>query len=84
MYFAFKLVDGVGGDYVFTLDSKYMFLTGDLLEDSKDKCFVPVFDHNLGGAEDSNTVIMGNLMLSKYYMVYDMSPLEPENGKDYI
>lgn len=50
--------------------------------DNENTCYIPIFDHGLMGTEDSQTVIVGNIFLEKYYLVYDMSPLE--KGEDYI
>jgi hypothetical protein len=43
---------------------------------SGDSCYMPVFDHGLEDTEDSSAIIIGNIFMDKYYIVYDMSPLE--------
>lgn len=45
-------------------------------------CYLPVFNHGLTGIEDQQTIIMGNIILEKYYLVYDMSPLETQKAAD--
>jgi len=63
-----------------------MKVPGSKMNTLKDVCYIPVFNHGLDGPKDGQTIIMGNIMLQKYYMVYDMSPLEKVEGKskDYI
>jgi len=45
-----------------------------------DDCYIPVFSHNY--ARENETIIIGNIIMKKYYLVFDMSPLEA--GKDYV
>jgi hypothetical protein len=54
------------------VDGKYMqenMMTGDT-------CYLPVFDHGLDDSENSSAIIIGNIMMDRYYVIYDMSPLE--------
>jgi len=60
-----------------------MKVPGEDLNHPGDHCYIPVFNHGMEGAEESKTVIVGNILLEKYYLIYDMSPLETE-GNDYI
>ena len=46
-----------------------------------DVCYLALFNHGLP-SDKRDMVILGNLFLEKYYLVYDMSPLE--SGKEYI
>ena len=47
-----------------------------------DTCYLTVFDHGLRGGDNEKLIIMGNIFMEQYYVVYDMSPLE--HGADYI
>jgi hypothetical protein len=81
-YMTFKVNDNKGGFYTFSLSNSYLKVPGSLMGDAQTKCYIPVFSHGLADPEDSKVIIMGNIMMSKYYLVYDMSPLE--QSKDYI
>ena len=82
IYMSFKLNDKRGNFYTFSLSPKNLKIPGEDLKHPGDFCYIPVFSHGLTGTEDSQVVIMGNIILEKYYLVYDMSPLE--QNKDYI
>jgi hypothetical protein len=38
-------------------------------------CYITMFTHGQP-SDDGELIIIGNLFLEKYYLVYDMSPLE--------
>jgi len=59
-----------------------MYISGEHFGGNKDECYIPVFDHKKTKEDDANLVYVGNLFLKKYYVVYDMSPLEDD--LDYI
>ena len=82
-HISFELVDDIS-TYKFELNYNSFFNAGIFFGDSVNTCYVVVFKH---GAEDMNTVdydlvLIGNIFMKDYYVVYDMSPLE--KGKDYI
>ena len=83
LLFLAKLNDNKGGTYLFSLDSSFLKIQGDKMNLDKDRCYIPIFNHGMTGPS-SQTIIIGNILLQKYYIVYDMSPLEEANGKDYI
>jgi len=43
-------------------------------------CYIPVFNHNY--SRENETIIIGSIIMKKYYLSFDMSPLE--TGKSYI
>jgi len=43
-------------------------------------CYIPVFNHNY--SREKTSIIIGNILMKMYYLVFDMSPLE--TGKDYV
>lgn len=51
---------------------------GDDLDDSVDKCYVPVFLS--ADSNPSDRWYMGNILVKKYYMAFDMSPYEKGLG----
>ena len=55
---------------------------GQIMIESEEGCYLRVFDHGQAGIKDSDRIIIGNLLLRSYYLVYDMSPLEFD--QDYI
>jgi len=83
-HISFDLKDDISS-YTFELDYDAFFNSGFFFGDATgSSCHVAIFKHN---AEDMNTVdydlvLIGNIFMKKYYVVYDMSPLE--KGKDYI
>ena len=79
--FMFTIYDEVA-DVPFSLDWNEMFMSGIFFGDQIQTCYITVFDHGLTGVLDSNVIIVGNLFMRHYYLVYDMSPLE--YGEDYI
>ena len=78
IYLTFKIKDGKGNYYTFGLNSRNLKLPGEELKHPGNYCYMPVFSHGLTGTEDSQTIIMGNIILERYYLVYDMSPLEKD------
>lgn len=44
--------------------------------ESRDTCYLTVFDHGLIGDDNNKLIILGTLFMEKYYVVYDMSPLD--------
>ena len=67
-------------DQVFWMDwiIDDMLVWGDDLGDSADKCFVPVFLSDDTNPQDK--WYMGNILVKKYYMAFDMSPYEDGLG----
>ena len=63
VFMVFKINDKNGNSYSFSLTSKFLKVSGILMGDSSSKCYLPVFDHGLEGADDSNVIIMGNLVM---------------------
>lgn len=55
-----------------------MYISGIHFGGNADECYIPVFDHRKIKDSDANMVYVGNLFLKKYYIVYDMSPLEKD------
>lgn len=51
-------------------------MSGFFFGDSAETCYLTVFDHGMIGTTASQTIIVGNLYMANYYVVYDMSPLE--------
>jgi len=49
---------------------------GTLFGDSAFTCYFPVFRSNL---TDQNTWYLGNVLLEKYYTVFDATPLDERN-----
>jgi len=43
-------------------------------------CYIPVFNHNY--ARENKSIIIGNILMKMYYLVFDMSPLE--TGNNYV
>ena len=53
-----------------------MYVSGEHFGGNSDECYIPVFDHGKAKDSDTDLVYIGNLFLKRYYVVYDMSPLE--------
>jgi len=78
---SFKIDDSTGASYTFSLSAKNMKIPDEEIGLPGDECYIPVFNHNY--AREGETVIIGNILMKKFYIVYDMSPSESD-GKDYI
>jgi|DEB0MinimDraft_12_1074336.scaffolds.fasta_scaffold112910_2 hypothetical protein len=61
--------------------SNYFLLHGDIVGDTSDTCYLPVFKTALG--DKSDWWYVGNLIMNYFYLVFDMTPYD-EQGKDYI
>jgi len=80
VYMSFKIDDSTGQSYTFSLSAKNMRIPDDDIGLKGDDCYIPVFNHNY--AREGETIILGNIIMKKFYVVYDMSPLE--SGNNYI
>lgn len=62
-----------------------LHISGHNFGDLAETCYIPVFHHGLVKEQDSDAeklVLIGNIFMQDYYVVYDMSPLE--RGQKYI
>ena len=64
-----------------TLDNSRMFIPGSLVGDYNERCFLPFFFEEINGP--SKTWYLGNLFMSQYYIVLDMTPFD-EKYENYI
>ena len=80
--FGFRIYDSARDLYLYIDTTKDMYLSGEHFGTHNDQCYIPVFDHKKTAADDLDRVYIGNMFLKKYYLVFDMSPLETD--KEYI
>lgn len=59
------------------IDNEKMYVSGSRFNDTlgDNSCYLPIFRHNL----DKQKVIIGNILMSKYYTIFDMSRLKDQN-----
>jgi len=87
--FHFKIHDSEdmkGIDYTIKYNDLHMSGTEFGDEKGDNSCYIPVFAHGLTKEMDKDydkLLIVGNIFMKDYYIVYDMTPLD-ENGEDYI
>ena len=67
-------------DVMIHLTRDSMFLPGELQDLGEGSCFVPIFGQI---ASTTDTWFLGNVFMSEYYIVFDMTPMD-EYDKDYI
>ena len=78
--FGFRMYDS-SRDLYLSIDTDEMYLSGENFGAHDDQCYIPVFDHQRS-KDDQDRVYVGNMFLKKYYIVFDMSPLE--NDEEYL
>ena len=80
-YLQVNLTDSDGKVVKIELDRKSQFLAGNHINETllgENTCFIPVF----GQKSLVDQWYLGNIVLSEYYTVFDMTPVD--NGEDYI
>ena len=75
------MYDESRGLYLY-IDTTQLYLSGEHFGAHSDQCYIPVFDHKKTAKDDLDRVYVGNIFLKRYYLVFDMSPLE--NDDEYI
>jgi len=70
--------DTIANNYALPSTNNFL-IRGDVLGDSPNTCYLPVFQSNY----DDNTIYVGNLFMNYFYMVFDMSPYD-EHNQPYI
>jgi hypothetical protein len=67
------------------IDFRELLIPGTHMGDKDDTCYAGIFNH---GRKETNengpmsTIIFGNIIMNKYYIVYDASTLD--DGKLYV
>ena len=79
--FEFRLYD-VTSEFFFNIPWSQFKWSGTWFGDKTSTCYIPIFNSNLKVGSEKSTVLIGNIFMKKYYLVFDMSPLE--KGRDYI
>ena len=80
-YLRINLTDSDGKVVKIELDRNSQFLTGNHLNETllgENSCFIPIF----GQISLVDQWFLGNIVLSEYYSVFDMTPVE--NGEEFI
>jgi len=65
------------------MNNQYSFVPGNLVGDTEDRCYIPIFANTLDEDKDLSTWYLGNIFMKRYYSVFDMSPWS-EDGEDYL
>jgi len=74
VYMSFKINDSTGASYTFSLSAKNMRIPDEEIGLPGNDCYIPVFNHNY--ARENESIIIGSILMKKFYLVFDMSPLE--------
>jgi hypothetical protein len=82
-FFQFTLFDNYTNNFYALPSSKYFMINGDILGDSADTCYLPVFSHITDDPKEKTRWYVGNLIMNYFYLVFDMTPFD-EQGKLYI
>ena len=65
----------------FSINEDQLYISGDHFGGNKDECYIPIFNNKKHRKESEAAlpaIYLGNIFLEKYYMVFDMSPLEKD------
>ena len=84
MDFYFRIYD-VSSSFEYKIPYHKLHLSGNIFNDVAEHCYLPVFQHGLKKSDlvdYDQLVLMGNIFMQDYYVVYDMSPLDED--KKYI
>lgn len=61
------------------LDDNLLYINGeDIMTSYKDRCYISIFAN-----ENKYRMYVGNIMMAKYYIVFDMTPFS-ERGESFI
>ena len=58
------------------MDLENLFISGSKLGDTDLTCYLPIFK---ASDDNSDTWILGNLIMQDYYVVFDMTPFDERN-----